>query len=145
MPAAAISEVQTQLSMLSPFGVELRPLDRTSGHSYQTPYGEAVRQLQQLVSRAREAQKAVAQMSSETEIERRRSACFARVAAAMSDLFYILSEESANNPRSKMLTDALEELGVIYEDLAESHALASSVHFARRVEEELADLASNNA
>ena len=145
MTAAAISEVQTQLSMLSPFGVEMPTLDRTSSHSGQTPYGEAVRQLQQLISRARETQKTVAQMSSETEIERRTSACFARVAAAMSDFFYILSEESANSPRSKMLTDALEELGVIYEDLAESHALASSVHFARRVEEELADLASNNA
>lgn len=46
---------------------------------------------------------------------------------------------------TKMLTDALEELGVVYEDIAESCALASSVHFASRVEKELADLASNSA
>ena len=144
MSVNALTEVQTQLSMLSPFGVKLPPLDKTSGHSDQTPYGEAVRQLQQLVSRSRGIQKMVAEMSSETELERRASGCFARVAAGMSDLFFMLSEESANNPRSKMLTDALEELGTIYEDIAESHALASSVDFARRVQKELAELGSNS-
>ena len=77
-------------------------------------------------------------MPCDTPFARRASKCSARVAAALSDFFYSASDEVATHPRSKMLADSLEELGIMYEDIAESHALASSVDFARRVEEELA-------
>lgn len=140
MPAVSMLEVPTRLNALSPFGVKL-----SSDRSDQPSYRDIVREMRQYVARARKFQEDLAQLPCETEFDRRKSGCLARTAAAISDLCYLVSDELANNPGRKMLADVLEDLGIVYEDLAESHALASSTYFADQVEKELADLASNTA
>ena len=126
------------------------PLDRVqpagSDESSTTAYMELVQQCKQFARHVRATQEKVAETPCETEFDRRASKCFARAAASLSEFFYLASEEVANaSNRNKMLVDAFEELGALYEDIAESHALASSVRFTDWVKQELATVASESA
>lgn len=126
------------------------PLDRVQpaapDESSTTAYMELVQQCKQFARHVRATQEKVAETPCETEFARRASKCFARAAASLSDFFYLASKEVARVPnRNKMLVDAFEELGALYEDIAESHALASSVRFADWVERELATVATESA
>lgn len=145
MYTATLSEVQSQLGY--PLGrKQTSPTKpRSADRPALSDYSKAVKDCRQALGHARDLQERVAQMPCDTPFARRASECFARVAAALSDFFYSASDEVATHPRSKMLADSLEELGVVYEDIAESHALAASVDFARRVEEELAGVARETA